>query len=283
MGPETRRRRSALSGYVESLRHYDIEGYPAGAHVGLPSATVMLVLPVGDALELSMPQPVRQRLTLCLAGLHAGPATIHHDGTQRGIQLALSPLRLAKLLGVPAGELAGRAVELGDVVGDRAAARLSERLHAEQRWPDRCRVVEETLLGGLGRHERRRDVRPEVERAWTRLAASGGTTRIRDVAAEVGWSTRHLEQEFIAAVGLAPKTVARIIRFERSAALVATGERPGVVAARCGYADQAHLTREWQRLAGTTPGRWLREDVLANVQDSSRTGPEDRQHDDHTN
>jgi len=279
MEPDARRRRAALAAYVPSLHHYDIDGFPAGDHVGLPSTTVTLVIPVDEPLDLSMPQPTRRRLSVCLAGLHDGPATIHHNGTQRGIQLALSPLHLEKLLGVPASEITGQAVELGDVIGHRAAATLLDRLTTESQWPLRRRLVEQALLRQLDRRERRSDVRPEVQRAWAQLSASGGMGRVHEVAADVGWSTRHLTQEFSAAVGLAPKTVARIMRFERSTALVANGHGLALVAARCGFADQAHMTREWQRLAGTTPGRWMREDVLANVQDSSRARREDRRHD----
>ena len=279
MEPEARRRRAALAAYVSSLQHYDIDGFPAGDHVGLPSTTVTLVIPVDEPLDLSMPLPTRRRLNVCLAGLHDGPATIHHNGTQRGIQLALSPLHLRKLLGVPAAEIRGQAVELGDVIGHRAAATLSERLTTESQWPLRRRLVEQALLRQLDRRERLGDVRPEVERAWAKLSASRGTCRVHELAADVGWSTRHLEQEFSSVVGLAPKTVARIMRFERSTALVAHGHGLALVAARCGFADQAHMTREWQRLAGTTPGRWMREDVLANVQDSNGARREDRRHD----
>ena len=276
---DTTRRRAALATYVASLHHYDIDGFPAGDHVGLPSTTVTLVIPVDEPLDLSMPQPTRRRLSICLAGLHDGPATIHHNGTQRGIQLALSPLNLGRLLGVPASEIAGEAVELGDVIGHRAAETLSDRVTTESGWPLRRRLVEDALLRQLDRHEHGRGVRPEVERAWALLSDSRGTTRVRDVAADVGWSTRHLMQEFSAATGLAPKTVARIMRFERSTALVAKGDGLSLVASRCGFADQAHMTREWQRLAGTTPGRWMDQDVLANVQDSRGDQREDRRHD----
>jgi AraC-like DNA-binding protein len=267
MEREAIRRRAALAAYVPSLRHYDLVGFPAGEHIGMPSTSVTLVIPVEGPLDLSMPGSGRRRLTLCLSGLHDGPTTIHHDGTQRGLQLALDPLRLRQLLGVPAREVAGTAIELGDVIGHHAADSLLDRLHAENEWAVRHHLVQQALLDHLDRNDGRGGVRPEVERAWSRLTLSGGAARVRDVAAEVGLSPRHLTDEFTKVVGVAPKTVGRIRRFERSASLVAQGHGLGFVAARVGYSDQAHMTREWRRLAGTTPGRWLRDDVLANVQD----------------
>ena len=116
--------------------------------------------------------------------------------------------------------------------------------------------------------------RPELVRAWSLLAASGGTARVGDLAAAVGWSPRHLTDRFAAAVGTTPKVVSRIVRFQRSVAMVGAGADLAGVAVRCRFADQAHMTREWARLAGTTPARWARQDVLANVQDR-RGGPAD--------
>lgn len=57
----------------------------------------------------------------------------------------------------------------------------------------------------------------------------------------------------------------RVLRFEASQDLLRAPTPPSLaeVAAVCGYADQAHLTREWRVLAGTTPGSWLTEDEFS--------------------
>mgnify|MGYP005868667299 CR=1 FL=1 len=72
------------------------------------------------------------------------------------------------------------------------------------------------------------------------------------------WSRKHLASRFHEEVGLPPKTIARIARFNRAQAMAASGMGDGWadIAAACGYADQAHLTREFVALAGTTPGAW---------------------------
>lgn len=60
-------------------------------------------------------------------------------------------------------------------------------------------------------------------------------------------------------IGLAPKSVARILRFQRALASMHAGDRPSLaaVAAGCGYYDQAHLNREFLEMAGTTPTTYL--------------------------
>ena len=78
---------------------------------------------------------------------------------------------------------------------------------------------------------------------------------------EVGWSRRQLTQRFSREYGIGPKQVARLVRFSTARSLVVDGRAAlADVAARCGYADQAHLTREWRELAGVPPTAWLKQE-----------------------
>jgi AraC-like DNA-binding protein len=86
----------------------------------------------------------------------------------------------------------------------------------------------------------------------------------------LGWSHRRLIARYRDAVGLPPKLVARIVRFERLAALVS--EDPltdwANAALACGYFDQAHLAREVRVLADITPTE-LRMQTVNSVQDDA--------------
>jgi AraC-like DNA-binding protein len=100
-----------------------------------------------------------------------------------------------------------------------------------------------------------RGPRPRFGWAWQRLNASGGAAPIGELAREVGWSHKHLIARFRQQVGVAPKTAARLLRFNGVWRHLDTG-RPldwGLVAAETGYADQAHLIREFRQFTGTTP------------------------------
>jgi AraC-like DNA-binding protein len=87
------------------------------------------------------------------------------------------------------------------------------------------------------------------------LVDSGGAVPIRRIAGEVGWSHKHLIARFKRQVGLPPKTAARLVRFERAQRrLDRRGQTSWAdIAAESGYADQAHLVREFRDFTGTTP------------------------------
>jgi AraC-like DNA-binding protein len=244
----------ALAPYVASLTAYDVDLGTPGVHRGLPSTTVTFVLPFGEPLDVGWQGAPETRAARwsTVSGLHAHPAEIHHDGHQRGLQLALTLAGARALLGQPAAELAGEMLELTEVAP--ALAHLPEQL-AEARPGERVTLVERALTAELGRHGAPAQ-RAEVGRALASLTRGVGVQRVAD---DVGYSRRHLATLVRAECGLTPKEVQRIGRFQASRSLLGR-TRLAELAPACGYADQAHLTREWVTLAGCTPTTWLREE-----------------------
>jgi AraC-like DNA-binding protein len=186
-----------------------------------------------------------------------GPLTAARYKVAPSILLALRvvfhPGGAYPFFGVPIDRLADRIVLLGDLWG-RSGALLEERLHAAAtHGGDVAAIMAAALV------ERLRTAPFEAPsavaaRAAVRLLCRGDRS-IGAVAEELGLSPRHLRRSFEATVGVAPKTFARIARFQRALALGrAAPGRWSEVARTTGYFDQAHLTAEFQRLAGVSPG-----------------------------
>ncbi len=182
-------------------------------------------------------------------GLYARPVGVRHEGSCRGVQFDLEPPAVRALLGVPAGELGHRTVALEDLMG-AGAARLAERLHDAPDAATRFALLDAALLRRADRA--RHAAPPDVERAWALLRASGGRIRVDALAAALGCSRRHLVNRFAEDVGVPPKVAARLVRFEATRARL--GSLPlARLAAEHGFADQAHLAREFRALGGVPP------------------------------
>lgn len=76
---------------------------------------------------------------------------------------------------------------------------------------------------------------------------------VAGIAADVGWSRKHLTNRFREQAGLPPKVMARVLRFRRAVDLLGRGTGLAEAAFASGYYDQAHLNREFRALSGWTP------------------------------
>jgi AraC-like DNA-binding protein len=263
----------ALRPYVEGRVPYDVDFGEPGVHRGLPGTALTFVLPIGQPLRVSWEgrDGTLHSGWSSLAGLHAAPAAIHHDGSQQGIQLALTVAGARAVLGRPAAELAGSLTDLEETALPRTLRELPDRLHEAATWAQRVALVDRAVaeaVSGTGALQ----VRAEVGRALARLT---GGARVADVAEEVGYSRRRLSTLVRGECGLTPKEFQRVARFEQARSLL--GRRPlAEVAARCGYSDQAHLSREWAALAGCSPTTWLREEFpfVQDLRDAGDAGLE---------
>ena len=213
-----------------------------------------MILAFGEPLDVGwLATPRRSDTFWALAsGLHDAPALVHAHGRLHGIQLALSPAGVQRLLGLPLGGLgAFSLVEHAELpLGLRAAD--VERLTAAPTWAARFDALDAALLRALDQ-PRGREPRAEIRHAWHLLRATHGRLGVRELAGRVGLSERHLGGCFRAEFGLSPKRVARLRRFEHADTLRRNGIRLADVAVSAGYADQSHLTREWRALTGHAP------------------------------
>jgi AraC-like DNA-binding protein len=258
--------------YVDAYGGIHFRGFSPGTHRGLPSRHLTVVVSLDGPLRVN-----GENFSALAAGLHASPATIEHDGSQRAVSLELTPAGARALLGLPAAQLAHTVVELDDLLG-RDARELADRMAAAPDWR-RCFAVLDEALIRLSRT--RNAAQLEMAGAWQRILESGGAVRVGDLARETGYSRRQLTKRFAREYGLTPKQAARVVRFERSWSLLRRLERSrrlshehprrslAGVAVSCGYYDQAHLAREWNELAGCPPSAWLAEEELPFVQDAA--------------
>ncbi len=237
----------ALRGVVLRAADYAERGAAPARRLEGPLLGVVVLVSLGPDIVVD-----GARTGSFAAGLWDRPVSTGHDGEQAGYQLSLDLSEARRLLGVPMGELANRLVALEDLLGP-FAAELAERLAAAPDAQMRHAVAQRLLAARLAEGP---CGRPEVGRVLARLRASDGAARVEGLAAQVGWSRRHLAARFREEIGLPPKTVARIARVSRATDLLRTGRGLADVAYEAGYADQPHFNREFRELVGCAPGQF---------------------------
>lgn len=245
----------SLAGQVLRYAGYAEHTNVPARRLEAPFAGVVLILSFGETLAITDAGGCHESYGCFAAGLSDGPTYTEHDGEQDGVQIDLTPLGARALLGMPMAELTNRVVDLRDLLG-RRAEELVERLHDAPAPEQRFLLLDAVLARRLTEAQ---SPHPVLVEAWSRLHRDHGRTEIAALAHELGWSRRHLATRFREEIGLPPKTYARVLRFERAAALLARddGARFAEIAYDCGYYDQAHLNRDFRQFAGTSPGDYV--------------------------
>jgi AraC-like DNA-binding protein len=213
-------------------------------HRTVPNGSSELVCEVGGDVKVVGPQtgPTEELLA---------PGT-----TVVGVRLR--PGASQAVLGLPTSELVDLVVPVEELWAS-AASSLSEQIAGSDALDKAAVTLERAVFARLAGEAPPDPIVAEM----VRRLSSGPMSGVSSLASSLYLSERQLRRRCEAAVGLAPKALQRMLRFQRFLALAYerhhSSEHLAVLAAEAGYADQAHLTRESRRLAGHSPVALLRE------------------------
>jgi AraC-like DNA-binding protein len=184
-----------------------------------------------------------------VAGPDTGPARTEWRPDTVFVGARFRPGAGGAALGVPLSEVLDQRVDAGDLPGV-PRSRLPASLSPEEAMRRVAAMAAEMVT------ERPPDL---LVLEATRLLSRPGA-RAELVAAQLGIGERQLRRRCQAAVGYGPRMLHRVLRFRRFVSRIDAGGPVDLatVAAAAGYADQAHLTRESNRLAGLTPAALAR-------------------------
>jgi AraC-like DNA-binding protein len=279
-----RRADSRLRGYVHGF--VVSEGYlPTGVREWhMPSLEVAVVLNFASPhriLDTSEPKRATEYRSGWVVGPHSRHRLTEALGARDFVVIRFTPIGAHLFLKMPMGLLADRTIELEQIDGPLARV-FQNRVEATRNWEARIDLVELLIA------ERLTMARPPsaaLIHSWQRLLRAPNTTDLALLSSESGCSRRHLIAQFHTHFGMAPKTVARIRRFnlavgavnrsvrnaiqhppgkpyldlERQSQRAAKVDTPWAdLALNCGYYDQSHFIKEFRAFAGVTPVEFLR-------------------------
>jgi len=221
----------------------------------LPVAAGVIVLCCGEPVTLraALGAGESTRSSAFFAGLQVQSQCVLHAGINDCVEIRVPPLAAYALFGGAMAEFNREPVSLLDAAPE-AIGLLLDQLRETSRWEHRLAAVDRFLAHGFAESKRR--IPAELAWAWETLDRSHGQVPIRVLARAIGWSERHLINQFRAYLGVRPKAASRRLRFSHALSMVSTHPAGdlGAIAAEAGFSDQSHMTREFQTFAGVTPG-----------------------------
>ena len=246
---------SALEGIVTAYWRVAGDASKVPSPAILPDGHVELVFNLGDLVELEGSAFAGDQPDRAVVGPLSQAVRMKYRARVYTFGIRFHPARGAGFLAQPAPALTDKLVPLAQVCFplDRALHQLlakNGRMETEAGRAALDHVLLRQLPFALPPD-------PKVVTLVDRLSRSETAPLVSQVARELGLSSRQLQRRFLAAVGLPPKRFVRVVRFARvwQLASMSPPETWAGLAAAHGYADQAHMVREFRAFGAEPPTR----------------------------
>jgi AraC-like DNA-binding protein len=168
--------------------------------------------------------------------------------------LRLRPGAMRAVFGCSASQLLDRQMLLRDV--GRVSMRFLDALNFAETLQGRHALLEDWVRDASWQ----RSATDRVLLAACRALAADPQLAIGTLARQLGWNARMIHRQFKAACGYGPKHLQRVMRVQAALRLAHGASRrlrlPDI-ASSAGFADQAHMSREFRDLTGFTPREYF--------------------------
>jgi AraC-like DNA-binding protein len=217
----------------------------------LPDGCIEIILNVGerfrqmDAMGAGTLQPAT-----FVVGQMTSPVLVAPTGRVQMLGIRFVPGGSLPFLAPPAQEFADRITPLDELAGDLAR---ELRLYLDRESFDRPMLtrIESALARRAAGH---RSVAPDLRSALHHFIANQGGFAVDDLANSLDITHRKLQRRFRNEIGIGPKLLSRILRFQQVFRAVESNAPDWTeIAIEAGYFDQAHLIRDFHQFAGQTP------------------------------
>ncbi|WP_062788597.1 helix-turn-helix domain-containing protein [Aquitalea pelogenes] len=230
-----------LSTWVEHYWYvgWDFTGQPPQQQQTLPHPNVHLVIEDGQA-HLWGPRRLRFSKTL--------------SGRAWAFGIKFRPASFQPFLNGAVHHLANRIIPASEIFGTRVS-----RLTGNESWPEMGDLMDQAEALLLGCLPQISPLVPQLNELVAEIARNSALTSVAQLSALSGWSERQLQRLFAHYIGVSPKAVLARYRLHEALALMQSTMAPAwtELALRLGYFDQAHFIRDFTRMVGQPPRKYV--------------------------
>jgi len=228
---------------------------PPEPELVLPDGKTELIVHFGDDFEKLEGDTFRRQARVLMSGQLTERIILRPTGAIGVVSIRFKAAGAARFFDLAYDELVDRVVDFAQFQPEFARS-IHDRVarcatHAE-RLAAMVAVLEERLT-----HESQEDI--FVRQACQYITQSDGAYSVQELVKLIGFSERQLERKFKKQVGLSPKVLSRIMRFQKFLAMTKEANSLTLTdaAIACGYFDQSHFIRDFTRFSGVSPTTYL--------------------------
>lgn len=249
----------ALAPYVEVILIEDPAGAPPAPapYEVLPKPFPVIGFQYRGRLEVLRDGGPQLLARGGITGLQVTRRAFRPGPETRSVLVMLRPHGAWTLLGCPMSEVAGDHVPLGSILPATSTRELEDRLQEASGVEELADRVQSFFLDLLDRSRCR--PHPAVLEAVGRIRRAHGAYPVEALAHDLGISRRQMERLFKLQVGVGPKELASLTRFEWVLEQLPRRGSWVDLAYDAGYADQSHFVRSFTARTGRSPGEFANE------------------------
>lgn len=248
-----------LSPYVALIWVFESRfGVPlADSRLIVPDCRAKIIVPYRNSLCAAVDTRLlnAQEHHIFLVGIQTHPTTIASTATDTGtIGIELTPKGLYHLFKLSMHEVTNRMVSFEELFGS-PGARLQKRVGDAEDPKAKIALLQTALTHLLQQNEKEYAL---LDHTLDLLAQTHGMMRIQELAAHLGYTKRYLDRLFQEHVGVSPKSLASILRFQEVYQGWMQHQSPPFFRDQwpAYYYDQSHFIKEFKRFTGFTPQQY---------------------------
>ena len=190
------------------------------------------------------------------------PFYIEPTGYVNTFAIRFYPYGFANFVTVPIKELVNKETPMGLLFGEKASKELEQKIIQATDVKQRIAVIERFLLDKLTEQS---TIDKIVKSTVDTLLLTNGTVSISTIIQEDLAKRRQLERKFIKQIGVSPKQLSKVIRFQTALRMLLNKKETPLtsIAYESEYYDQAHFIKDFKEFTGTNPKTFLEDKQLA--------------------